>query len=425
MSADDLYQKVLCGLIIFAIFATKNDMENLIKTSQRLVNAVQMNTFRYLYGKINWDDRLVMIKGARGVGKTTMLLQRIKEAFGVTGTALYASCDNLWFSDNRIVDLADWHYSHGGTHLYLDEIHRYRGNWQQELKNIYDSYPEYHVAFTGSSMIHLDSALSDLSRRCLPYTLYGLSFREFLSFEGICQLQALRLADILDSEHRAEWEIINSLPSKVLPLFQRYIGKGYFPFYTLENVGEYYGRIERLLDTTINVDIQDMGNIEYETIHKISRLLYVMSTESPFTLNVQALSKKIEVSRNTIVKMFELLDKGAIVRCIYSGWRSPKSVAKPAKVLFNNADILAALSTLTEIGTMRETFVASMLAPGHRLSEPPTGDFLVDEKYILEVGGRSKSFKQIANIPDSFVVADDEETGFGNRIPMWMFGLLY
>ncbi|MDE6768751.1 MAG: hypothetical protein K2J78_03380 [Muribaculaceae bacterium] len=168
-----------------------------------------------------------------------------------------------------------------------------------------------------------------------------------------------------------------------------------------------------------------MEKVEYETLHKLGRLLYVMSTETPFTLNVQSLSKKIEVSRNTIIKMFELLDKGAIVRCLYSGWKSPKSVAKPGKVLFNNTDILAALSSLNEIGTVRETFVASMLAPKHKLTEPPTGDFLVDEKYLLEVGGKSKSFKQIAGIPNSFVVVDDEETGFGNRIPMWILGFLY
>lgn len=400
-------------------------MESLIRTSQRLVNSVQMTTFRYLYDEINWDDRLIMIKGARGVGKTTMLRQHIKSVFGPSGKALYASCDNLWFSSNRIVDLVEWHYNHGGTHLYLDEIHRYKGNWQQELKNVYDSYPEYHLAFTGSSMIHLDSALADLSRRCLPYTLYGLSFREYLAFEGIVNINPLSLQEVLDTTHKAEWDIINRLPEKVLVLFDRYIGKGYFPFYTPENLPEYYGRIERLLDTTINRDIPDLEKVEYETLHKISRLLYVMSIETPFTLNVQSLSKRIEVSRNTIIKMFELLDKGAVVRCIYSGWRSPKSVAKPGKVLFNNTDILAALSSINEIGTVRETFVASMLAPKHKLTEPPAGDFLVDEKYLLEVGGHSKSFRQIANIPDSFVVVDDEETGLGSRIPMWLLGFLY
>lgn len=400
-------------------------MDTLIKTSQRLVNTVQMTTFRYLYDHINWNDRLIMIKGARGVGKTTMLRQHIKAVFGPSGSALYASCDNLWFSSNRIIDLADWHYNHGGTHLYLDEIHRYKGNWQQELKNIYDSYPDYHIAFTGSSMIHLDSALADLSRRCLPYTLYGLSFREYLAFEGIANIHPLSLKEIFDPSHRAEWNIINQLPEKVLALFQHYIGKAYFPFYTPNNVPEYYGRIERLLDTTINRDIPDLEKVEYETLHKLSRLLYVMSTETPFTLNVQSLSKKIGVSRNTVIKMFELLDKGAIVRCLYSGWKSPKSVAKPGKVLFNNTDILAALSSMNEIGTVRETFVASMLAPEHKLTEPPAGDLMVDETYLLEIGGKSKSFKQIADIPNSFIVADDEETGFGSRIPMWLFGFLY
>lgn len=400
-------------------------MDNLIKTSQRLVNSVQMDTFRYLYNKINWDDRLVMIKGARGVGKTTMLRQRIKEKFGPTGSALYASCDNLWFTENRIVDLASWHYAHGGTHLYLDEIHRYRGNWQIELKNIYDSYPDYHIVFTGSSMIHLDSALADLSRRCLPYRLYGLSFREYLSFSGKATLPSLTIQNVLDPSHKSEWEIINALPEKVLVLFKDYLGKCYYPFYDTKHTGEYYGRIERLIDTSINQDIPTIEPVEYETLHKLSRLLYVLSTEVPFTLNVQSLSQKIQVSRNTIIRMFDLLDKGGIVRCIYSGWRSPKSVAKPEKILFDNTDIMAALSNFNDIGTVRETFIASMLAPSHKLYEPPAGDFLVDEKYLLEVGGKSKTFKQVAELPNSFVVADDEETGIGNRIPLWLFGFLY
>lgn len=400
-------------------------MENLIKTSQRLINTVQTDTFRYLYDKINWDDRLVMIKGARGVGKTTILRQRLKEKFGPNGTAMYASCDNLWFTDNRIVDLVSWHYDHGGTHLYLDEIHRYGGNWQVELKNIYDSYPDYHIVFTGSSMIHLDSAIADLSRRCLPYRLYGLSFREYLNFTRQSSFSPLRLEEVLDSAHKAEWDIVNSLPEKVLPLFHEYIGKGYYPFFDHDHIGEYYGRIERLINTSISQDIPAVESMEFETLHKLSRLLYVMSTEVPFTLNVQSLSQKIQVSRNTIIKMFDLLDKGGIIRCLYSGWLSPKSVAKPGKVLFDNVDIMAALSSLNDVGAVRETFLASMLAPGHKLYEPPVGDLLIDEKITLEVGGRGKTFKQVAEIPDSYVVADGEEIGIGNRIPLWLFGFLY
>lgn len=402
-------------------------MESLIKTSRRLVTAVDTAIHRYLYYKVNWNDRLIMIKGARGTGKTTMLLQRIKETFGNSEEALYASCDNLWFTDHKLVELAEYHYIHGGTHLFLDEIHLYQGNWQQELKNIYDSFPGYYVVFTGSSIIHLDMALADLSRRCLPYRLYGLSFREFLRFEGIMDFLAISLDELLDPTHSKETEIIAALPSgtKILAAFTAYLGKGYYPFYRSDSRGEYYGRIERLLDASVMRDMPAIERIEYETLHKMMRLLYVMSAEVPFSLNVQSLSQKIQVSRNTIIRMFDLLDKGAILRCLHSGWISPKSVAKPGKILFDNTDIMATLSNLNDTGTVRETFVASMLAPGHTLYEPPVGDLLVDEKYLLEIGGKSKTFRQVADIPDSYEVVDNEEFGIGKKIPMWLFGFLY
>ncbi|MBD5174855.1 MAG: AAA family ATPase [Bacteroidales bacterium] len=401
-------------------------MENLIRTSHRLVDQIDTSVHRYLYTQINWDARLVMIKGARGVGKTTMLLQRIKEQFGHSDTALYASCDNIWFTDNTILELVEWHESHGGTHLFLDEIHLYEGNWQREIKNIYDSFPGYRVVFTGSSIIHLDAALADLSRRCLPYRLYGLSFREWLKFKGFADLAPLALDNILMSHGVVSRDILEALGNnKVLKLFSEYIGRGYYPYCTDSSKGEYYGRVERSLDTTIMRDIPAAEKLEYETLYKLRKLLYVMSTEVPFSLNVQSLSQKIQVSRNTVVRMFELLAKGAVLRNLHSGWRSPKSVAKPEKVLFDNTDIMAALSTLNEVGTVRETFVASMLAPDHLLYEPQVGDLLVDEKYLFEIGGKNKQYKQIADLPNSYVIVDETETGFGNKIPMWLLGFLY
>lgn len=402
-------------------------MENLIRTSHRLVSLTDTSIHRYLYDQINWDSRQIMIKGARGVGKTTMLLQRIKETFGQSEKALYASCDNMWFTDNSILDLVEWHETHGGTHLFLDEIHLYAGNWQRELKNIYDSYPEYHVIFTGSSIIHLDAALADLSRRCLPYRLYGLSFREWLKFTDAADFNALALENMLRDHAGIAWDIVDKLGNnKVLQLFSQYLGKGYYPYFkTDRDKRDYYGRVERSVDATIMRDLPAAENLEYETLYKLRKLLYIMSTEVPFILNVQSLSQKIQVSRNTVIRMFELLDKGAILRSLHSGWRSPKSVAKPEKVLFDNVDIMAALSSLNEIGTVRETFVASMLSPGHELNEPPAGDLLIDEKYLFEIGGKNKQYKQIADIPDSFIIADDTETGIGNKIPIWLFGFLY
>ena len=419
--------KVLSVESIFVIFAKIYDMENLIRTSQRLVSQIDTSIHRYLYDRINWDSRQVMIKGARGVGKTTMLLQRIKERFGVSEKALYASCDNIWFTDNTLLDLVQWHESQGGTHIFLDEIHLYEGNWQRELKNIYDSYPNYHVVFTGSSIIHLDAALADLSRRCLPYRLYGLSFREWLKFKDIAHMDSIELEEILSGHSEIAWRIIGALgDKKILPLFSEYLGKGYYPYFKDDSDrGDYYGRVERSVDTTIMRDIPAAERIEYETLYKMKKLLYIMSTEVPFSLNVQSLSQKIQVSRNTVIRMFELLDKGAVLRSLHSGWRSPKSVAKPEKVLFDNTDIMAALSNLNEIGTVRETFVASMLSPAHKLYEPQVGDLLVDEKYLFEIGGKNKRYKQIADLPDSYVIVDDIETGLGNKIPMWLLGFLY
>ena len=402
-------------------------MENLVRTSHRLISQIDTTQHRYLYDQINWDARQLMIKGARGVGKTTMLLQRINEQFGLSEKALYASCDNIWFTDNSLLSLVDWHEAHGGTHIFLDEIHLYEGNWQRELKNIYDSYPNYHVVFTGSSIIHLDAALADLSRRCLPYRLYGLSFREWLKFMGIADIAQVSLESVLRDHTKIEWDIIGALgDNKVLPLFSRYLGKGYYPYFKADiDEANYYGRVERSVDTTIMRDFPVAEKIEYETLYKLRKLLYILSTEVPFSLNVQSLSQKIQVSRNTVVRMFELLDKGAVLRNLHSGWRSPKSVAKPEKVLFDNTDIMAALSSLNEIGTVRETFVASMLAPDHKLNEPHVGDLLVDEKYLFEIGGKHKQYKQVADLPDSYVIVDDTETGFGNKIPMWLFGFLY
>lgn len=402
-------------------------MENLIRTSQRLVNLIDTYTHRYLFNHISWDSRQVMIKGARGVGKTTMLLQRIKEQFGLSEKALYASCDNMWFTDNRIIDLVEWHEAHGGTHLFLDEIHLYEGNWHRELKNIYDSFPNYHVVFTGSSIIHLDAALADLSRRCIPYRLYGLSFREWLKFMNIADIGAIPLEELLTQHGQLAWSIINRIGNnKILPLFNQYLGKGYYPYFKTDSkLGDYYGRVERSVDTTIMRDLPAAERIEYETLYKLRKLLYIISSEVPFSLNVQALSQKIQVARNTVVRMFGLLDKGAVLRSIHSGWHSPKSIAKPEKVLFDNTDIMAALSNMNEIGTVRETFVASMLAPNHKLAEPPAGDLMVDERLLFEIGGKNKNFSQIADIPDSYVIADDIETGLGNKIPLWLMGFLY
>lgn len=400
-------------------------MENIIRTSRRLIEATDTKFHRYLYHLIRWNEaRLIMIKGARGVGKTTLMLQHIKETFGVSEKAIYASCDNIWFTDNKLLDLVEYHYTHGGTHLFLDEIHRYPGNWNIELKNIYDSYPGYNVVFTGSSIIHLDVAIADLSRRCTSYHLFGLSFREYLLFEEIENIYPLTLQEVFDSSHKSEYFIANLLNHNVLSLFNDYLKKGYYPFYK-ESTGLYYDKIEHILDATLLRDLPAAENIEFETLDKIRRLLYILATDKPFTLNVASLSQKVGLSRNMIIRMFDLLDRGSIIRCIYKSGRSPKSLVKPFKILFDNTDLMAALGAENDIGSIRETYVASMLAQNQKITEPLEGDFLINDKYTIEVGGKGKKYKQIADLPDSYLVVDDEEVGFGNRLPLWILGFLY
>ena len=398
-------------------------MDTIFETSNRLTESVQTDSYRYLYDKINWNHRLIMLKGARGVGKTTMILQHIKNTFGTSDSALYASLDQLWFASHSISELADYHYKHGGTHLFLDEIHLYQGNWQREVKVIHDSYPGYHVVFTGSSLLQLDSSLADLSRRCVDYTLTGLSFREYLEFEGLGKFESFSLEEILSNHRQISSEINSRI--KALPLFERYSGFGYYPFYRNFDKVTYAMQIQKVIDTIISYDIPAVENVEYETLHKIRRLLMILSESTPFTLEVSALSRQTGVSRSQLLKLVGLLSKGCVLRQLHHKGIAPKEVVKPAKLLFDNTDIMVALAINPNAGTRRETFAASMLSQAHKLTMPKDGDLEADSKYLFEVGGKKKGFGQIADIPGSYVLADDIESGFGNKLPLWILGFLY
>lgn len=396
-------------------------MERIFEISARLTSTLTTTFYRYLFNKIVWDDRLIMIKGARGVGKTTMLLQQCKLQ-GSRG--LYASLDQLWFNDHTIIELADYHYKHGGTHLYLDEVHLYpRPNWEQELKNIYDSYPDFHVVFTGSSLLHLNSKIADLSRRVAVYELRGLSFREYLNFTGGYDFAPLSLADILRDHRSMAIEITGRL--KIIPEFEQYLKKGYYPFFLDTSELTYAQRVERLVLSVIDIDIPAITSIEYETQLKLKKLLVVLAEQVPFVPNMTNLGRDIEVTRNQLMKFFGLLSEGAILRTLMNDTTQPKRAAKPEKILFDNPSVMQALGIFSKTGTVRESFVASMLSMTGQLFAPAEGDFLLDRKYLFEVGGKGKGFAQIADRPDSFVLADNLETGSANKIPLWLVGFLY
>ena len=396
-------------------------MKRLIENYTRLLGEPRPSSFRYLYESINWKNRLIVLKGARGVGKTTMLLQHITRTFEDTSKALYVAADHIWFANHTLIDLAEYHYTHGGTHLFIDEIHKYQ-NWQQEIKNIYDSFPRLNLVVTGSSMLRIEHALGDLSRRCKEYTLRGLSFREYLKLEGVADWPVLSLEDIL--QHHPQLASKMTGQAKVLGHFENYLRHGYYPFYIEEGNG-FDERLQRVINTVLTEDIPAVVSVEYETIYKLRQLLAIFSEQSPYTLNVSALARTLETSTSQVMKLFDLLNQAAIIRRLFSKERSMKMLQKPEKILFDNTNIMYALSPEADQGTMRETYFADMMSFGHSISMPQKGDLLVDKHILFEVGGRTKGYKQIANIPESYVVADGIDIGFENKIPLWLFGMMY
>lgn len=396
-------------------------MERIYEISARLMESLDAPLHRYLYHSIAWSDRLIMVKGARGVGKTTMMKQRCKEN-GDRG--VYASLDQLFFNDHTIVELADYHYKHGGTHLYLDEVHRYpRPNWEQELKNIYDSYPGLSVVFTGSSLLQLNSKVADLSRRVAIYELRGLSFREYLNFTGDFGLEPFSLHDILTNHRALASRVTSSI--RVIGEFEKYLQKGYYPFFMDCSEFTYAQRVERLVLSVIDLDIPAVTSIEYETQQKLKKLLVVLAEQVPFVPYMTNLSRDVEVTRNQLMKFFTLLSEGAILRTLMDPTTQPKRASKPEKILFDNPSVMQALGIINKVGAVRESFVGSMLSYVGKLYAAKDGDFLLDQTYLFEVGGKGKGFSQIADKPNSYVIADNIETGFGNKIPMWLLGFLY
>lgn len=397
-------------------------MDRIYKTYGRLLAATDLGFTRYLYDKINWDNKLIVIKGAKGVGKTTMLLQHILKTFPDKQKALYVSLDHIWFARHSLIDLAEYHYTHGGTHLFLDEVHKYKG-WQQEIKNIYDSYPDLHVVVTGSSMLRLEESLvGDLSRRHRQYTLEGLSFREYLELEQVVHLPVLSLETVLNDHFMQASQITSKV--KVLGYFEKYIEAGYYPFYREEGDG-FYDRLQQVIDTIINTEIPSVSNIEYDSVYKAKLLLAVLAESSPYTLNISGLCNTLQASRNNVLKLLDLMDKAALVRRLYSANIGMNMLTKPEKVLFANTNLMYCLTPRADDGTMRETFLASQLAVAHKLSMPRQGDIVADGRWLFEVGGKNKGFSQIKGIENSYVVADKIDIGHGSKIPLWLFGMLY
>lgn len=397
------------------------ELQPLFDNYHRKISKIDLRFKRYLYPKINWKARFVGIQGPRGVGKTTMLLQNILENYEDIDRTLYASLDDLWFASHSLMELVDWAYQHDVMRLYLDEVHRY-DQWSLNLKNIYDNYPDMSIVYTSSSLLMMDNAKVDLSRRQTLHTLYGMSLREFLSYEGIVDFDVIPLEDLLKNHVRYAMEITNKV--KIAPLFETYLQHGYYPFYR-ESIEDFPGRLRDTITVVIENDLPAVEKVTFETIQKVKRLLMIISERAPFEPNMSELWKQLATNNELGLRMLYALDKAQILGLLTSKTKSYKYLYKPNKIFQGNSNLMHVLCTHVDKGNERETFFYNQLNVVADLKYPNQGDFLVYDKYLFEVGGHNKSFDQIKDVPDSFLAIDDTEVGYGNRIPLWMFGFLY
>lgn len=391
-------------------------MDKLIANYKKLLQLTPTHFHRYLYDTIHWNGRMVGIVGARGVGKTTMMLQYIKQSLDVNRT-LYVSAEDFYFSTHRLVDLADEFCKMGGVYLFIDEVHRYEG-WSTELKLIYDYHPDLFVVFSGSSVLDINKGINaDLSRRAVVYTLYGLSFREYLQlFEGI-ECRSYTLDEVLD--HQVEMAV----GFHPLIYFRRYLERGYYPF-ALED--DYEQKLRGVVAKTLESDIPEYANMNVSTGRKLKRLMGVIAESVPFKPNMASLAEVLSVSRNNVADYLLYIEEAGLITQLRSQTGGIRALGKIDKVYLENTNLIYALvgKEKADIGNVRETFFMNQLRV---VSDPITSqvsDFLVGNR-TFEVGGRNKKKKQIRDVECAFVVKDDIEYGALNTIPLWMFGLLY
>lgn len=388
-------------------------MERLQATFDKLLRETTSTFHRYMYDRIDWNTRIVGLLGPRGVGKTTMVLQYIKENLP-RKESLYVVAEDLYFANHTLVDLADAFARTGGKYLIIDEIHKYKG-WSRELKLIYDYHSELHVFFTGSSILDIYKGVSDLSRRVLTYEMQGLSYREYLSLFHQIELPVYSLQQILNQEVE--------LPQGFLPLqhFSDYLQRGYYPF--RDNNFERY--IMNVVNTTLEVDIAQYADLTPATIRKLKRLLAIIAQAAPFKPNFTQIGGQLEVSRNNIADLCAWLEKAGLIGQLRDSTGGIQGLGKVDKVYLDNATLIYVLGNKsTEIGTIRETFFYNQMRVITNVISSRISDFEIDGK-TFEVGGRKKKQKQIQNAEQGYVVKDDIETGYGNIIPLWQFGLTY
>ena len=382
-------------------------MENMLATTP-------INFKRYIYSDINWKGRLIGIVGARGVGKSTLVKQFVLEHRN-KHKMLYTSADLMYFTTHSLVDLAGEVYKDGYTYLVIDEIHKYHG-WSKELKNIYDSFPDLYVIFTGSSVLDILTGEADLSRRAIVYNMYGLSFREYLMLFHNIEEDTYSLEEILGLKVHLK----NIRHPR--PYFEQYLKNGYYPF-ALEP--GFPIKMQQIIDQTIESDIAQYADLKAATARKLKRLLSVISESAPFKPNITSLATVIGVSKNNISEYLIYLERAGLISQLRDETGGIRGIGKVEKVYVDNPSLMDVLSGgIPDLGSRRETFFYNQMKVKNDIVSSRQSDFVIGE-YTFEIGGRKKGNRQIENLPGGIVVKDDIEYAYQNVIPLWQFGFNY
>ena len=397
------------------------DILPLINIYHRRLAATNLDFKRFLHTQINWNVRLIGIKGPRGAGKTTLILQHIKETFSNPDDTLWVSLDNLWFQSNSLSELIEYLYTHGISTIFLDEVHKYKG-WTQLLKNIYDSYPDLNIVYTGSSMLEIDNSKIDLSRRQSLYTLPEMSFREYIEFACNIHIPVITLEELLSNHVKLAMDITSRI--KILKYFNDYLEHGCYPFFA-EAHEDFLMRLAATATLAIESDMPAVENVTYATVEKTKRLLAIIAQNVPLVPNVNKLTNSLSSTRDVCIKMLYTLDKAHILSLLTRELKSYKHLVTPEKIYLSNTNLMSALASSTNEGNRRETFFNNQMQQVSQVQTAVKGDFLINGKYLFEVGGTYKTFEQIKDEPNSFLAIDNMEIGVGNKIPLWMFGFLY
>lgn len=400
-------------------------MDSLFAKSDQYLLQTPMNFIRNCINAIDWNERLIAIQGAKGVGKSTLIRQYIRKNYPLhSRKALYCSLDSVYFTTHTITELVEKFCMIGGEVIFLDEIHKYGPQWSREIKELNDLYKNLRIVVSGSSLLKILNADADLSRRCVRYTIQGLSFREYLSFYKKLDFPSHSLKEVL----YAPMEVADEVTAKCHPLefFNDYLRYGYYPFYA-EGAGSYYNKIEQIVNYTIEVELPELNLVDISGVRKLKKLVSIISDEVPFELDASKLSRSVEANRETVVLYLHHLGRAKILNLLFSGAKNYAKLAKPDKLYLENPNMIYALcSGNPEIGTIRESFALCMLSKDNTAEYGKArGDFKINGKFTLEIGGPDKGFSQITNIDDAYVFADGIEVPMGRKLPLWMLGFLY